>query len=202
VSNSSRIILYGERSGLLAARAYFTLDYLGLAANAALLDGGIEKWRAENREETQEVPQIKRGTLSIRLNPSVATDSSEIAQALDSKSPSFVLLDARPNPEFTGAEFSEDVPKAGHIPGARNLYWRDMLTPGDIPVLRPPGELRQMMQQRGAAAGKEVITYCRTGMQSSFDYFVVKYLGYRARMYDGSFFDWTRKDLPVEKSSN
>src|ERR1051325_7412045 len=49
VGNGSRIVLYGERSNLLAARAYFTLDYLGLAQKAALLDGGVEKWRAEQR---------------------------------------------------------------------------------------------------------------------------------------------------------
>src|SRR6185437_1109390 len=200
VNNSSRIVLYGERSGILAARAYFTLDYLGVAANAALLDGGIEKWRAEHREETQEMPQIKPGSLAIRLDPSVSVDSAEIAQAIHSKSPSIVLLDARPNAQFTGANFSEDVPKAGHIPGSRNLFWRDTLRNGDIPVLRPASELREMLQARGATADKQIVTYCRTGVQSSFDYFVAKYLGYPVRMYDGSFFDWARKNLPVEKS--
>lgn len=201
VNNNSRIVLYGERSGILAARAYFTLDYLGVAADAALLDGGMEKWRAEHREETQEIPQIKPGKLAIRLNPSVSVDSAEIAKVINSKSSSIVLLDARPNAEFTGANFSEDVPKAGHIPTSINLYWRDMLTSAHVPVLRSQSELRQMLQARGAATDREVITYCRTGMQSSFDYFVAKYLGYRTRMYDGSFFDWARKDLPVEKSS-
>lgn len=201
VNNNSRIVLYGERSGILAARAYFTLDYLGVAANAALLDGGIEKWRAEHREETQEITQIKPGSLDIRINPSVSVDSAEIGQAIQAKSPSIVLLDARPNAQYTGANFSEDVPKAGHIPGSKNLYWRDTLINGDVPVLRPQFELREMLQARGAAADKQIVTYCRTGMQSSFDYFVAKYLGYPVRMYDGSFFDWARKNLPVEKSS-
>ena len=49
VGNSSRVVLYGERSNLFAARAYFTLDYLGVAGRAALLDGGLEKWTAEHR---------------------------------------------------------------------------------------------------------------------------------------------------------
>lgn len=203
VSNNSRVVIYGERSGILAARSYFTLDYLGVAANVALLDGGIEKWRAEHREETRSVPQIKPGRLLIRLNPSISVGSAEIIKAINSRSVSVVLLDARPSPEFTGAKFSEDVTRAGHIPGARSLYWRDLLKESEIPVLRPPAELREMLQARGAALDKdeEIITYCRTGMQSSFDYFVVKYLGYPVRMYDGSFFEWTRKDLPVERSS-
>jgi thiosulfate/3-mercaptopyruvate sulfurtransferase len=201
VSNNSRIVLYGERSGILAARAYFTLDYLGVADSAALLDGGMEKWRAEHREEVRETPQIRPGSLAIRRKPSISANAAEVAEAIKSKSLSIVLLDARPGPEFSGSKFSEDVPKAGHIPGAQNLYWGDMLEEADIPVLRPMPELRQMMQARGAAPNQEIITYCRTGMQSSFDYFVAKYLGYPTRMYDGSFFEWSRKDLPVEKSS-
>src|SRR5215467_3964232 len=59
VGNASRIVLYGERSNLLAARAYFTLDYLGLVEHAALLDGGIEKWTAESRPLSREETQIK-----------------------------------------------------------------------------------------------------------------------------------------------
>ncbi|MFL6440137.1 MAG: rhodanese-like domain-containing protein [Terriglobales bacterium] len=47
-------------------------------------------------------------------------------------------------------------------------------------------------------SGPQVITYCRTGMQSSLDYFVAKYLGYAARMYDGSFYEWSRSSHPVE----
>src|SRR5579859_1044699 len=58
IDNLSHIILYGERSGVLAARAYFTLDYLGLADHAALLDGSIEKWRAEHRPENAEIPRV------------------------------------------------------------------------------------------------------------------------------------------------
>src|SRR6478672_10317274 len=63
VSNSSRVILYGERFNLLAARAYFTLDYLGVAARVALLDGGLEKWTAERRPLSTEIPQSKTATL-------------------------------------------------------------------------------------------------------------------------------------------
>lgn len=200
VSYHSRIVLYGERSGILAARAYFTLDYLGVAGNAALLDGGMEKWRAEHREETRETLPIKPGKLAIQLNPLISASSAMVADAIKSKPP-VVLLDARPNAEFTGAKFSEDVPKAGRIPGAHNLYWRNMLADGDVPVLRPLRELREMLRAGGVVPESRVITYCRTGMQSSFDYFVAKYLGYRVSMYDGSFFEWSRKDLPVEKSS-
>jgi len=51
------------------------------------------------------------------------------------------------------------------------------------------------------APGRPLVTYCRTGMQSSFDYFVAKYLGYEPSMYDASFYEWSLKDLPAETSA-
>jgi thiosulfate/3-mercaptopyruvate sulfurtransferase len=91
------------------------------------------------------------------------------------------------------------VAKAGHIPGATSLFWMDMLVSRENPVLKPEAELRRMYAEAHAAPERKLVTYCRTGMQSSFDYFVAKYLGYDPSMYDASFFEWSKKDLPVEK---
>jgi thiosulfate/3-mercaptopyruvate sulfurtransferase len=199
VENHSRIILYGERSGLMAARAYFTLDYLGLADGAALLDGGIEKWRAEGRSESKLTPPAANTKLKIRLHPEVLVGMRQMAEYSRAKSGSSapVLIDARPREEYEGQRLSEDVSKAGHIPRAIGAYWRDMLVPGDIPQLRSPADLRRLFAL-SAQNNKQMITYCRTGMQSSFDYFVLKYLGYNPRMYGGSFYEWSRSPLPVE----
>ncbi len=198
VSNSSRVVLYGERSNLFAARAYFTLDYLGVAGQAALLDGGIEKWIAEHRPLSTETPKVKPATLTISLRPGILVDTAAMRE-LAKKPESVTLMDARPTKEFTGEQLSEDVAKAGHIPGSTSLFWMDMLVSRENPVLKPEAELRRMYAEAHAAPGRQLVTYCRTGMQSSFDYFVAKYLGYDPSMYDASFFEWSKKDLPVEK---
>jgi len=195
VKNNTRIVLYSERQGLFAARAYFTLDYLRLADRAALLDGGIEKWRAEKRPESTDVPKITAQPLKIQVRPEVLVNAQAVEKALNQRA----LIDARPRDEFTGEKLSEDVSQAGHIPGASSLYWMNNLVSKENPVLLPPDELRKLYAQAGAKRSA-VITYCRTGMQSSFDYFVAKYLGYRVSMYDGSFFEWSRYGLPAEKS--
>lgn len=202
VSNDSRIILYGERSGVVAARAYFTLDYLGLADRAALLDGGIEKWRAEGRPQSTETPRITAGKLQIHLRPEIVVDSAQVAGHAQASlnSDKVVLIDARPPLEYSGEKLSEDVKDAGHIPGAKHLYWHDLLRSEDIPELRPASELLDRFQAAGAVPGKEIITYCRTGMQSSLDYFIAKYLGYSVRMYVGSFYKWSHSDRAVETS--
>lgn len=200
VSNNSRVILYGERFNLMASRAYFTLDYLGLAAHAALLDGGIEKWTAESRPLSTETPSVKAASLTVSLRPEILVDTAAMRNLAQNRPESTTLLDARPAKEFTGEQLSEDVTKAGHIPGAQSLYWMDMLVSRQNPVLRPESELRRMYTEAHAAPGRTLVTYCRTGMQSSFDYFVAKYLGYEPSMYDASFFEWSKKDLPAETS--
>ena len=200
VSNSSRVVLYGERYNLLAARAYFTLDYLGVAARVALLDGGIEKWTAERRPLSAEIPQVKTATLTVSPRPEILIDTKTMLDLSQKKTGSVTLVDARPTKEFTGEQLSEDVARAGHIPGAKGLYWMDMLVSRENPVLKPEAELRRMYSALNAKAAQPLVTYCRTGMQSSFDYFVAKYLGYEPSMYDASFFEWSKNNLPAETS--
>ena len=197
-SDLTRIVLYGERSGLLAAHAFWTLDYMGVGDHAALLDGGLEKWQAEGRPLSQENPRNVQGHLSVFANPSVMISAAELETLLKRSPNTVTLLDARPSAEFTGEKVSEDATKAGHIPSARSLYWKRNIENSQNPILRRDSELRAMYEELGASAERPLITYCRTGMQSSFDYFVARYLGYKPQMYSGSFLDWARSGLPVE----
>lgn len=197
VSDGSRVVLYGDLGGLAAARAFFTLEYLG-HTGAALLDGGLEAWRAAGRPVTTAAPGPSRGSLTPRPRPERAVGAEWVRERL--RDPAVVLVDARPAAEFSGAEPGAGITRPGHIPGARNLFWRDALVSPERPVLRDVLVLRAMYEGAGAARGKTVVTYCRTGVQASHAYFVARYLGYEARMYDGSFIDWSRRDgYPVER---
>jgi thiosulfate/3-mercaptopyruvate sulfurtransferase len=195
VGDSSRVVLSGEGGGLLAARAYFTLDYLGHGNRTSLLDGGFEEWNAEGRPSSRdEPPHPARAHFTPQTQPEIFVSSAamqglsrNVTSALTAE---YVLLDARPASEFDGIVNSEAVPKAGHIAGAHSLYWKKLITSETMPVLVDPTELKSQFARAGAAPGKIVVTYCRTGMQSSFTYFVAKYLGYRAAMYDGSVYEW------------
>jgi thiosulfate/3-mercaptopyruvate sulfurtransferase len=192
--DDSRIVLYGDSGGLLAARAYFTLDYLGHGGRAALLDGGLEKWKSEDRTTDRQVvhPAQTHFTPHLRSDVLIATAAMrEMARAHGSSNR--VLLDARSPTEFDGTVMSEGVPKAGHLPGAQSLYWKTLLQSDTLPVLRDAAELQRRFASAGAVPDKLVVTYCRTGMQSSFTYFVAKYLGYRAAMYDGSIYEWVNR---------
>jgi thiosulfate/3-mercaptopyruvate sulfurtransferase len=59
------------------------------------------------------------------------------------------------------------------------------------PQLLPTPELRRLFQSAGIAPGRKVVSYCHSGVQAAYDYFLAKYLGYDAALYDGSFQEWS-----------
>lgn len=202
IGDDARIVLYGDNSGLSAARAYFTLDYLGHGARAALLDGGLEKWKVERRAITTEVVELKARAFTPRVRASAVTNLDVVRDlswtAANVISPNVVLIDARPVDEYTGIKPGDGVPRGGHIPGAANVFWMQNVVSKENPTLRSPAELRRLYEAAGAHSDRTVVAYCRTGGQASHSYFTLKYLGYDVVMYDGSFFEWSHaKDAPV-----
>ncbi len=211
VGDESRVVLVGDAGGVPAARAYFTLDYLGHGDHAALLDGGLEAWIAESRRTSKDEATPVHAHFTPHVQPEILVSSLQMREAslrASNGNSDYILLDARPVMEHDGIVNSEAVPKAGHIAGSQSLYWRKLIRSDANPQLLDPEQLQKQFMRAGAVPGKSVITYCRTGMQSSFTYFVAKYLGYRAAMYDGSVYEWVNaagNDLvvsPVPERAN
>jgi thiosulfate/3-mercaptopyruvate sulfurtransferase len=198
IGDGARIVLYGDNSGLSAARAYFTLDYLGHGERSALLDGGLEKWKAERRGVSTEKVAPKAAGFQPRVRVSAVTNLDVVRDlswtATNVTAPSVMLIDARPVDEYTGNTPGDGVPRGGHIPGAANVFWMQNVVSRENPALRSETELRKLYEQAGALAGRTVVTYCRTGGQASHAYFTLKYLGYDVVMYDGSFFEWSNTE--------
>lgn len=198
IGEDSRIVLYGDNSGLTAARAYFTLDYLGHGGRAALLDGGLEKWMAERRAISTDMVETKSAKFTPHVRASAVTNLDVVRDlswtATNLTSPSAVLIDARPVDEYTGTKPGEGIPRGGHIPGAASVFWMQNVVSKENPVLRSAAELRKLYEVAGAQQGRTILTYCRTGAQASHTYFTLKYLGYDVVMYDGSFFEWSNTE--------
>jgi 3-mercaptopyruvate sulfurtransferase SseA len=66
----------------------------------------------------------------------------------------------------------------------------------------PRAELEAKLRAAGATTGKPVVSYCMVGMRASVVYFVARYLGHDARLYDGSIIDWTQRKLPTKTGRN
>ncbi|MGQ0735810.1 MAG: sulfurtransferase [Acidobacteriota bacterium] len=192
VSNTSRVVLYGTT--VIAARAFFTLDAMGLA-RVQLLDGGLRAWRAENRPiETGAASPPAPGRLTATINQARVASAQQIQQQMPGGQ--IALIDVRPDAEFLGTDGGMGgAHAAGHIAGARQLPW-DTLVATDGRFL-PRDQLQARLASVGAAAGKPVVAYCMVGMRASVVYFVARHLGYDAKLYDGSIVDWSHRKLPT-----
>ena len=88
------------------------------------------------------------------------------------------------------------MPRAGHIPGARNVPFTSVLAENG--KLMPPQSLQIILNGAGGQGPALTVSYCHIGQQATVLYFVARYLGLSARLYDGSFQDWSRRfDLRV-----
>lgn len=163
VDDRSRIVLYGDNKGLFAARAYFTLDYLGLGNRAALLDGGLEEWKLEHRAISSDAVAHETSRLTVHPNPGIIADLSTVSQiVLNRTAP---IVDARAPAEFAGTKGGVGAARTGHIPGAKNVFWVDNLAGTDIPTLKPVAAIRAHYVAVGLKPGTRVIVYCHAGMR-------------------------------------
>lgn len=200
VGERQRIVLY-SRDPINATRAWFTLDYLGHGFRTALLDGGFAKWKAEGRAVSTQPATPAASTFQAKVHLAALarlTAVHELVQSRGGFGSNLVLIDARPFEQFTGKEAGLDVKCPGHIPGAVNIPWSMNLTTGEPPVFRSVADLRAMYEDAGVTKTSANIVYCRTGMLASMTYFTLKYIGYDATLYDGSFIEWSNRGETVE----
>ena len=104
-------------------------------------------------------------------------------------------LDVRGRDEYEGTAEAPDDEPVGHIPGAVLVEWRSFITDGDR-LYRDSDAVRDLLEQAGA--GPEPVVYCRSGPRAAVAVVALRRAGIPARLYDGSFLDWTRARMPVE----
>ena len=195
ISSDSRIVLYWGKDWVSpTTRVYFTLDYVGLAANASILEGGMPAWTAAGNTLSKDVVAVMPGTLKVEARDDIVAKADWINSNLTNNK--VKVIDSR-NPQFyTGAD-AGGYQRAGRIKGAKNI-------PFDT-IFDAKGNFlsREALQKKFADAGVEqydtVVTYCHIGQQGTVDYFAAKMLGYKVKLYDGSFDEWSKlTQFPVE----
>lgn len=190
------VIYYGDDWVSPATRILFTLNAAGLGSRTELLDGGMGKWRKEGGAVTAAAtPPARPGALAAFTLHAPIVDAAFV-QAHAGR-PGYALIDARAPVFYNGQQQSgaHGHMQRGHIPGAHNLPF-DSVTNDDL-TLKTPAELRAMFRDAGVKPGDRVIAYCHVGQQATAVVAAARVAGIDAVLYDGSFEDWTTRNLPV-----
>ncbi|WP_054704135.1 sulfurtransferase [Bacillus sp. JCM 19041] len=192
INETTDVVIYdGNSGGMAAARAWWMLSYIG-NQRAAILDGGLKDWKNKGYPTDTKIPE----QTTVHFQPSV--NHSFIAKAEDvyERLGDAILIDARSADRFVGVSELLDA-KAGHIPGALNYFWKDVLT--ETGKWKDEAQLQHHFKD--LSKEKELIVYCGSGISACPNVIALLKAGYtNVKLYPGSWSDWiTHEKYPVTK---
>ena len=204
IANDTTVVFYGDKNNWWACYAFWVFKLFG-HAKCLIMNGGRQKWIAENRPLSKEVPNYPHTQYGAkeRDDSKIRAFREQVMQHVQSGNP---LVDVRSPQEFTGELLhmpgypQEGALRGGHIPGAKNIPWAKAVR--EDGTFKPADDLKSLYESQGITKDKDIVAYCRIGERSSHTWFVLSYLlGYpKVRNYDGSWTEWGNLvGAPIEK---
>lgn len=194
ISQDDTIIVYDGPGLFSAPRVWWMFRIMG-AKDVRLLEGGIDRWKAEGRPVTDSPTPIAACLFETDFDESRVASLDEMVAIVETGSAQ--VADARPAGRFAGVD---PEPRAGirggHMPGARNVPALSLSRDGR---LLPPDELRAAFENAGIDLSKPIVTSCGSGVTAAVLALALETLGHPdTRLYDGSWTEWGgRRDTPV-----
>ena len=197
ISSDKHLVIYDEGNLYSAPRAWWMLKAFGVE-QVSILAGGLAGWQRD------ELP-LQQGDVTLPEAEFEANfDADRVKRLTDvlliSHEKTAQLVDARPAPRFN-AEADEPRPglRRGHIPGALNVPWGDLVFEGE---LKTTDELSAVFARQGVDLNKPIVVSCGSGVTAAVVALALETLGVEGvKLYDGSWSEWgARDDLPVEPS--
>ena len=187
VGDGHQIVVY-DGSGLFSAPRVWWLFKLMGQMDIAVLDGGFPKWQAEGHPVEDLPPILRDRHMMVRRQNHMVKDVTQVSAA--SKLGESEIVDARSPGRFYGKD-PEPRPglRAGHIPGSKNVFYKDLLKADD--TMKSPDEMRQVFVEAGVDLDKPVITSCGSGVTAAILSLGLTRMGKTDHsLYDGSWSEW------------
>ena len=190
ITGEERLVLVDRGDGIGAMPALQMAELAGHPRVAILL-GGIAGWPGDLATGAVELEPVREASLEPNLD--ALPTRGELASRLGD--PAFRLLDVRHAEEFAGKGGYHCDPRQGHIPGATHLELEALFAGPGLP--EAPERIRELVN---LPEGEPIVAYCHSGSRSALATLALRYAGYDARNYAGSWHEWSRHDdLPVER---
>jgi len=184
INDGSQVIAYDAHGGMYAARLWWLLRWLGHDA-VAVLDGGLATWGAAGQPLVTSVSERPRGNLTDRPALVRTVSAGELVENLDTKR--LQVVDARANDRFRGENETID-PVGGHIPGARNRFFKDNLQADGR--FKDAATLKQELAPVVGAPAAAVMQ-CGSGVTACHNLLALEVAGLPgAALYPGSWSEW------------
>lgn len=187
ISNDTTVVVYDGKGGTWAARLWWALRYYG-HDDVRILNGGLRGWVAHGYLLEDQAPSIAHTKFTARIRPELRVDADQVMDAIGSESSR--IVDALPEPFFTGKVRLYPTHRSGHIPTAHNVPAPCHLDPVHETLLPAP-ELARLWAPVGLDPSCRVITYCGGGVFGAFALFALYVIGHEnAALYDASWMEW------------
>jgi thiosulfate/3-mercaptopyruvate sulfurtransferase len=196
VGNDSFVVLYSIGTMMWATRLWWMLRSLGFD-NVAVLDGGLDKWKAEGRAlESGPAKGYKSAAFKASPRPGYFVDSKAVLAARDERNT--IVVNALNEQLHKGLEPSR-YGRPGRIPGSCNVSAAALVDPATKAFV-PLADAEKKFAAQGFSRDKRVIAYCGGGISATIDLFMLNLLGYdKLTLYDGSMGEWAMDEaLPIE----
>lgn len=185
LNSNSHVVVYDDEGGGWAGRFIWTLDVIG-HPRYSYLDGGLVAWKRLGLPLTAEPDLAQRSEFRAQIDRSCAADKADVLASIDDEQT--LIWDARAPEEFAGKKVT--ALRNGHVPGAVNINWVDLMDHDNDLRLLPVPQLTDKLAAKGLTKASHIITHCQTHHRSGLTYLVGKLLDLPIRAYDGSWSEW------------
>lgn len=192
IDQDTMVVAYDDKKGSFASRLSWQLHYLG-HEQFSILEGGYEAWVEAGYPTTTNIPTYPEKTFVPSVRKEERVTREDVIQRLGSSDS--ILIDARAPERYAGGADSLDA-KSGHIPGALNYFWEDLLD--DSGNWKSGAALVDHF--KALPKDKEIIVYCGSGVTACPNVFALKEAGFHhVKLYSGSWSDWVSyEDSPID----